>query len=162
MITRRTLLGTGVAAVALAPFARGGDALHTAMTESPLIYLTPLRSDGGESRCQAEIWFALHEGSMYVVTRSDAWRTEAIRRGLGRARIWVGDMGNWRRANERYRTLPMVETTASIETNEAVWEQVLGVMGDKYADEWSKWGPRFRNGLAEGSRAMLKYRPDVA
>ena len=45
MITRRTLLGTGVAAVVLAPLARGGDALRAAMAESPLIYLTPLKTE---------------------------------------------------------------------------------------------------------------------
>ncbi len=162
MITRRTLLGTGIATIVLTPFARAVKAPHAAMTQSPLIYLTPLKSDGGESRCQAEIWFALYEGSMFVVTRNDAWRTEAIRRGLDRARIWVGDLGNWRRANERYRSLPVVEATASIETDADVREGVLAVMGKKYADEWGTWGPRFRNGLAEGSRTMLKYRPDLA
>ena len=162
MITRRTLLVTGAAAVALAPYTRAGDTLKAAMAESPLIYLSPLKSDGGESRCQAEIWFALHAGAMYVVTPDDAWRTEAIRRGLERARIWIGDVGNWRRANERYRNLPVIETSASIETDVAVREQVLAVMGEKYADEWETWGPRFRNGLADGSRTMLKYEPDVA
>ena len=162
MITRRTLLGTGLAAVALSPFARGGDVPRAAMVESPLIYLTPLKSDGAESRCQAEIWFALHDGSMYVVTPDDAWRTEAIRLGLDQARIWIGDVGNWKRANERYRSLPVVETSANIETDEAVHEQVLTAMGEKYADEWGTWGPRFRNGLADGSRTMLKYTPMVA
>ena len=160
MITRRTLLGTGVAAVVLAPLARGGDALRAAMAESPLIYLTPLKTGGAESRCQAEIWFALHEGSMCLVTLSDAWRTEAIRRGLNRARIWVGDVGNWKRAGGRYRNLPVVEATASIETDAARREQALATMGAKYADEWPTWGPRFRNGIADGSRVMLKYQPD--
>ena len=162
MISRRTLLGTAATAVLVVPFARGSEALRSAMAESPLIYLTPLQSSGAESRCQAEIWFAWHAGAMYVVTRADAWRTEAIRAGLDRARVWVGDVGNWRRADGRYRDLPAVETTASIETDEARREQVLAAMGEKYADEWATWGPRFRSGLADGSRAMLKYQPDVA
>ena len=160
MITRRPLRGTGVAAVVLTPLARGGDALSAALAESPLIYLTPLKTSGAESRCQAEIWFALHEGSMCLITLSDAWRTEAIRRGLNRARIWVGDVGNWKRAGGRYRNLPVVEATASIETDAARREQAFAAMGVKYADEWPTWGPRFRNGIADGSRVMLKYQPD--
>ncbi len=162
MITRRTLLGTAVAAAVVSPFARGNEALQAAMAESQLIYLTPLQSSGAESRCQAEIWYALHEGAMYVVTATDAWRTEAVRRGLTRARVWVGDVGNWRRADGRYRNLPAVEATASVEMDAARHEQVLGAMGEKYADEWSTWGPRFRNSLADGSRVMLKYQPDAA
>ena len=162
MITRRTLLGTAVAAAVVAPFARGNEALQTAMAESRLIYLTPLQSSGAESRCQAEIWYAVHEGAMFVVTRTDAWRSEAIRRGLDRARIWVGDVGNWRRADGRYRNLPVVETTASVEMDAARREQVLAAMGVKYADEWPTWEPRFRNALADGSRVMLKYQPDLA
>ena len=162
MITRRTLLATGAAAVVWAPLARGGDTLRAAMAESPLIYLTPLQTGGAESSCQAEIWFALHEGAMYVVTKTDAWRTEAIRRGLNRTRIWVGDVGNWRRANGQYKNLPVVEATASVEMDAAHREGVLASMGDKYADEWPTWGPRFRNSLADGSRVMLKYQPDLA
>ena len=162
MITRRTLLGTAVATALVSPFVRGNAAVQTAMAESPLIYLTPLQSTGAESRCQAEIWYALHEGAMYVVTQADAWRSEAIRQGLDRARIWVGDVGNWRRADERYRNLPVVEATASIETNASRQEQVLASMGEKYADEWPTWGPRFRNALADGTRVMLKYQPNAA
>ena len=162
MITRRTLLGTAVAAAVVAPFARGNEPLQTAMAESRLIYLTPLQSSGAESRCQAEIWYAVHEGAMFVVTRTDAWRSEAIRRGLDRARIWVGDVGNWRRADGRYRKLPVVEATASVEMDAAGREQVLAAMGVKYADEWPTWGPRFRNALADGSRVMLKYQPGLA
>lgn len=162
MITRRTLLGTAVAAPFVFPFARADATLQAAMAESPLIYLTPLQSSGAESRCQAEIWFALHDGAMYVVTGSDAWRSEAIRRGLTRARVWVGDVGNWSRAGGRYRELPVIDATASIELDAARREPVLAAMGVKYADEWPTWGPRFRNGIADGSRVMLKYQPDSA
>ena len=162
MITRRTLIGHAALVAVLPRFAGAGSTLATAMAESRLIYLTPLKSSGAESRCQAEIWFALHEGAMYVVTSTDAWRAEAVRRGLNRARVWVGDVGNWRRANGRYRELPVVEAAVSIEMDAARREQVLAAMGVKYADEWPTWGPRFRNALADGSRVMLKYRPDLA
>ena len=162
MITRRSILGAAAVVAVLPRFARAGGTLADAMANSRLIYLTPLKTSGAESRCQAEIWFALHEGAMYVVTRTDVWRAEAVRRGLNRARVWVGDVGNWRRANGRYKELPVVEAAVSIEADADRREQILATMGVKYADEWSTWGPRFKNSLADGSRVMLKYQPDLA
>ena len=37
--------------------------------------------------------------------------------------------------------------------------RALEAFGAKYADEWGSWGPRFRDGLADGSRVLLRYRP---
>ena len=31
--------------------------------------------------------------------------------------------------------------------------------GQRYADEWSKWGPRFRKDYEDGTRALSRYRP---
>ena len=162
MISRRTLLKTSAAAAALPllpAIGRAEPSWREAAETSPLIYLTPIQSNGAESRCQAEIWFASYGGAMYVVTAAEAWRAQAIRQGLTQARIWVGDVGMWQRADGGYKALPMVGATASIETDAAVQGQVLEVMGGKYSDGWDTWGPRFRNGLADGSRVMLKYEP---
>jgi len=127
--------------------------------ESPLIYITPIQSSGAESSCQSEVWFATHGGAMYVVTAAEAWRAEAVRKGLTNARIWVGDVGPVGRSDGKYKNLPKVEATASLETDAATQTQVLEVMGVKYSNEWGTWGPRFKNGLADGSRVMLKYSP---
>ena len=163
MISRRTLLKTSAAAAAALPLlpvlGRAEPGWRAAAEASPLIYLTPILSNGAESRCQAEIWFASFGGAMYVVTATEAWRAQAIRQGLSQARIWVGDVGTWHRADGGYKALPMVGANASIETDAAVQGQVLEVMGGKYSAEWDTWGPRFRNGLADGSRVMLKYEP---
>ena len=162
MISRRTLLKTSaaVAALPLLPaIGRAGPSWRDAAEASPLIYLTPIQSSGAESRCQAEIWFASLEGAMYVVTAAEAWRAEAVRQGLSSARIWVGDVGPWRDSDGQYKALPTIEASASLEADAAVRSRVLAVMGDKYSDEWGTWGPRFRNGLADGSRVMLKYEP---
>ncbi len=164
MISRRTLLKTAASASLLPVLplsVRADSGWRQAMDSSPLIYLTPIRSDGAESRCQSEIWFAGVDGDFYVVTGHSAWRSEAIRRGLNQARIWVGDVGPASASDGGYKTLPMVNAMASIETDTKVWELVLAVMGTKYSDEWGKWGPRFKKGLADGSRAMLKYAPLV-
>ena len=162
MISRRTLLKTSAAAavVPLLPaIGWAGSGWRDAAEASPLIYLTPIQSSGAESRCQAEIWFATVDGAMYVVTAAEAWRAEAVRQGLSGARIWVGDVGPWRGADGKYKALPAVDARASLEADAAVHNQVLAVMGDKYSAEWDTWGPRFRNGLADGSRVMLKYQP---
>lgn len=163
MISRRTLLKTSAAAAAALPLlpaiSRAGTSWRDAAEASPLIYLTPIQSSGAESRCQAEIWFASVGGAMYVVTAADAWRAEAVRQGLSGARIWVGDVGPWRGADGQYKALPAVDARASLETDAAVHGQVLEAMGAKYSDGWGTWGPRFRNGLADGSRVMLKYEP---
>ena len=163
MISRRTLLKTSAAAAAALPLlpaiGRAEPSWRDAAEASPLIYLTPIQSSGAESRCQAEIWFASVGGAMYVVTGAEAWRAEAVRQGLSGARIWVGDVGPWRGADGKYKALPAVDARASLETDAAVHGQVLEAMGAKYSDGWDTWGPRFRNGLADGSRVMLKYEP---
>ena len=163
MISRRTLLKTSAAAAAALPLlpaiGRAEPSWRDAAEASPLIYLTPLQSNGAASRCQAEIWFASVDGAMYVVTAAKAWRAEAVRRGLSGARIWVGDVGSWHGAEGKYKALPMVDARASLEADAAVHNRVLEAMGEKYSDGWGTWGPRFRNGLADGSRVMLKYEP---
>ena len=162
MISRRTLLKTSAAAAALPLLpAVGwtGPRWRDAAEASPLLYLTPIQSSGAESRCQAEIWFASVEGAMYVVTAAEAWRAEAVRQGLSSARVWIGDVGPWRRSDGKYKALPAVDARASLVADAAVHNQVLEAMGAKYSAEWDTWGPRFRNGLANGSRVMLKYEP---
>ncbi len=159
MITRRTWLGTAAIAALSPKLARGDDALLAAMDESDVIYQTAIRSNGTESRCQAEVWFSHIGMTMYVVTAVDAWRARAVRQGLTRSRIWIGDLGVWGNTDGRYKNLPMVDAVASIETDPIEQARALDAMGDKYPLQWVLWGPRFRKGLSEGSRVMLTYRP---
>ena len=165
MPSRRSTLIAGLAlplALALAPGAgqRAVAAPATAagsLGSTDLIYLSPLLRDGRESRCQAEVWF-VHEGRrIWVVTARDAWRTRAIAKGLVRARIWVGDVGLWKDAKGRHRTLPNAYANATRITAATAFEPVLERFGSKYRGEWLLWGPRFRNGLADGSRVLLQY-----
>ncbi|MDA1300515.1 MAG: twin-arginine translocation signal domain-containing protein [Proteobacteria bacterium] len=163
MLTRRQLLkasGVGIAATGL-PFLSRAAAIVVPglLAETDLIYLSPIKSNGKESRCQAEIWFA-HSGSdMYVCTSSDAWRTRAIASGLTRARVWIGDVGNWQSANGKYLALPSIVATGEIISDKAIEAQALDLFGDKYPLQWVLWGPRFRKGLEDGSRTMIRYRP---
>lgn len=160
-LKRRELLGGGVG-LALAVAAPAVFAEHhkitNALRESALVYLTPHHADGRESSCQSEIWFAMLDGDVYVVTEASTWRARAIGQGLDSARIWVGDLGNWRRTGGRYKQLPSFTASAGVAEADR-HAAVLGAFGEKYSREWRSWGPRFEKGLADGSRVMLRYSP---
>lgn len=138
--------------------AMGSGKLPAAADSSELIYITPIRSDGRESRCQAEVWFLREGDGLFVVTAADAWRARAIQAGLNQARIWVGDVGVWSR-NEEYRDLPAVMGRGALVPDRAIHTSILAKFGEKYPAEWGTWGPRFANGLADGSRVMIRYQP---
>lgn len=156
-------LGAGAGCAALTGLGRRAQAAlpaaaAEALATSELVYLSPLRSDGSLSRCQAEIWFAVSEGDVFVVTADDAWRARAVALGLTDTQLWVGDVGQWAGSGGAYLQLPELRADAELVADAATHAQVLQVMGGKYQREWSTWGPRFRNGLADGSRVMLRYR----
>jgi len=147
-------------------FAAGGLSAETwdAIASSPLIYLSPIRSNGQPSACQAEVWFGSDGKELFVVTASDGWKSQAVNKGLDTARIWVGDFGTWKRSNERYKSAPNFVANAAIVAKDdaATIARVLAIMAKKYPKEWGKWGPRFHDGLADGSRVMLRYAPEGA
>ncbi len=165
MLTRRTWIGLMASALPAALVwprtAHAGlpEATRTALANSEVVYLTPLKSDGAESKCKAEIWFVEDGGSVFVVTASTAWRARAIAKGLTKARLWVGDFGTWTKANDAFRSAPMLETVGSVVTEADVQSRVLGHMGEKFRSGWLVWGPRFRDGIKDGSRVMLRYTP---
>ena len=131
---------------------------RAALDKSQLIYLTPFRSNGKPSACQGEVWFVHHEQEIYVVTQAGAWRAQAVGKGLKRAGIWIGEFGVWTGAKGAYRSAPYLEIEGALEKDAAVHQALLPKFGEKYAAEWGRWGPRFRDGLADGSRVMLRYR----
>ncbi len=165
MISRRTLLTLSGAALAAcaAPFrvaaASSADATTKALGTSNVIYITPLKNGGAESTCHAEVWFVFDDGAIYIVTSSEAWRARAVGLGFNRARMWVGEFGTWKGAKEAYRKAPELNATASLIDEAASTARVLDVFGKKYHAEWSDWGPKFKNGLADGSRVMICYTP---
>lgn len=128
------------------------------LDKSQLIYLTPLLGDGRESACHGEVWFVNHNKEIFVVTASDAWRAEALRRGHKRAAIWIGEFGNWKKAEDSYRSAHHLVIEGHLETEASVHADVLSTYSKKYAEEWGSWGPRFQSGLADGSRVMLRYK----
>ncbi len=140
------------------------DAAKQATTESSVIYISPMRSDGTESKCHAEIWFVPDGETLFVVTPLDAWRSRAIKKGLDTARIWVGTFGNWKRSGGKYKSAPNFLATASIvPQGDAAIAKCLADMGEKYATTgWQTYGKPFHEGTKDGSRVVIRYTPKSA
>jgi len=68
-------LGLLLASLVRVPRARAGlDAdVVGALASSPLVYISPLRSDGEESRCHGEVWYAWLDDSVVINTATDRW-----------------------------------------------------------------------------------------
>jgi hypothetical protein len=168
MLKRRSLVKVAAvgAGLSLLPFSRPASSaaqlpkdLQRELQQSDLIYLTPIQSNGLESSCQAEIWYVWDGSDIYVCTDTTAWRVRAVAKGLDRTRIWVGDLGNWKRTNGKYKALPKLETTSTIIKDESVHARTLKMFGKKYPIGWIRYKSAFTEGLASGSRTLLKYHP---
>ncbi len=174
MIDRRTFLGASLGLL-LWPggsWARSSrprlaglpDALTTALEQSPFVYVSPLRSDGSESTCHGEVWFAWLDGEVVLNTGAGYWKARAVERGLDRARIWVGDHGRWKRflgaPNESFRQAPQFDARATASRDPALVDRLLAVYERKYPAEIARWRDEMRQGVADGSRVLIRYRPE--
>lgn len=138
------------------------DATRTALAESPYVYVSPLRSDGSESRCHGEVWFGWIDGAVVVNTSPEGWKAVAIDRGLDRARIWVGDFGRWNKLvgkNEAFRAGPSFDARAEIANEAGLIDVLLRQYDDKYPAEIATWRDSMEQGVADGSRVLIRYRP---
>lgn len=164
-LTRRELLIAGAATAVLPRLARAdasalSPAARAALGTSPLVYVSTLKRDGREGHCHAEVWFVGDGDSALVVTSAKAWRAQAIAKGLTRARLWVGDHGVWDPSlrTRAFEVAPSFVAEARLEPAQATHDHALTLFGSKYTREWGSWGPRFKNGLADGSRVLIRYR----
>ena len=166
-LTRRRFLSLAAAGAAAWALPRPAFALafelpqaaRDALASSPLVYVCPLKKDGAESACHGEVWFVQDGADVLVVTAEERWKARAVRGGLDRARLWVGDFGVWTRSGGRFKSGPTFVAKSSFDADPAARERALAAYGKKYPAEWDKWGPRFRDGLADGSRVLLRYAP---
>jgi hypothetical protein len=133
------------------------------LEDSPFVYISPLRSDGAESRCHGELWYAWLDDSVVVTVASDRWKASALSKGLDRARVWVGDHGRWKNwyggNNEAFRAAPSFEARVSRADEPGLLERLLDVYERKYPDEIASWREPMRAGNADGSRVLLRYVP---
>ncbi len=139
-------------------------AAGSAIESSPLIYITPIRSDGSESACHGEVWFASEGQDLLVVTKPDLWRSQAVNQGLDVARIWVGDFGVWKKSQGKFKTAPtFLAQVEHVVSDAGLVKRTLEAMSIKYAKTgWETYGPVFNKGLRNGDRVLLRYRPVAA
>ena len=135
----------------------GAKALAVDLESSPFAYISPFKSNKQLSRCQAEVWYVSYQGHIHVCSDSKSWRVRALSQGLDRARIWLGDVGEWLHSNEAYKSLPAFHAKAEIVSDGEALDKLLDRFGDKYPLEWLLWHAAFRSGIADGSRTMLRY-----
>ena len=157
------LLPAGLARAEEAKY-RVSEEARAAIESSEVIYITPIRSDASESTCHGEVWFVPEGQDLLIVTKPDLWRFRAVKQGLDRARIWVGDFGVWKKSQDKFKTAPTFLAQAEhISSNAGLAKQTLEAMGVKYATTgWDTYGPRFNKGLRNGDRVLLRYRPVAA
>ena len=161
---RDALVGSSALLLSVGTFIRDATAfavnaeIAPALNDSPLIYLSPIVSNGKESRCHAEVWFVHHGDEIFVVTWADKWKAEAMRRGYSRAKIWIGNFGPWKSANERYLSAPTAEIEGRFETDPKIHSALLREFADKYKNEWGFWDKQVRDGLVTGAWVLMRYR----
>lgn len=139
--------------------------LESALEKSPYVYVSPLRSDGEESRCHGEVWYGWIDGAVVLITGSERWKSRSVKRGLDRARIWVGDHGRWEKMigkSEEFRKAPGFDARASLVTDDALLDRLLAIYDEKYPEEIGKWREKMRDGYRDGSRALIRYVPDAS
>ena len=162
-LTRREVLRAGaltLGAAALAPralFAAEAAWLGAART-SPLVYVSPLKKDGSESRCHGEVWFFIDGGDVVLSTSVKSWKARSLGMGRKQARVWVGDFGPYAGAKDKVNAAPGFLANASLDRDPATFTRLLEAYGKKYPDEWGKWKPRFESGYADGSRVVIRYK----
>lgn len=169
-VTRRALLSG--AALALGAFAllprrlRAADAKFElgapaldALEKGRLVYVSPLKADGRESRCHGEVWYFWDKDAVVIATATRGWKTRAVTGGKDKARVWVGDFGPYSEAGEKLRGAPTFLANAAVDADRASFERLLASYAVRYADEWAKWKPRFESSYKDGSRTVIRYTP---
>jgi hypothetical protein len=134
---------TATAAADLAP------ETQRALTTSAYVYIATERKGGGFGT-PAEIWFMWDQGAVWVASPPTTWRAKRIRAGRTAARIAVGSKDG-----------PSFAAKGSFVRDPAVYDKLFTTYARKYPDGWPKYEARFREGLKDGSRVLMRYEPVV-
>lgn len=168
-LDRRGFLGALLALLATPLLGRSARAAQTLpestvalLESSPYVYVSPLKKDGKESTCHGEVWFAWLDGAAVLITAKDRWKAQSVANGSGRARLWVGDHGRWKKLlgrNEAFRQAPSFEAKARFSKDAALLDRMIAVYEKKYPSEIESWRERFKSGFASGERVLIVYEP---
>ena len=118
-----------------------------ALDSSKYVYIQSARKDGSFGKA-AEIWFMYHNNAVWVASPVTTYRVKRIQAGQTKAKVAIGKPDG-----------PSFSATGSIvkdpEANKALFE----TFAKKYGNDWSSYEKNFREGLTDGSRALIKYEP---
>jgi hypothetical protein len=121
--------------------------LQKALDSSKYVYIQSSRKDGKLSK-PAEIWFMPYNGAVWVASPPTTYRVKRIKAGQTQAKIAVGKADG-----------PSFNAKGSIVTDPAVNKALFETFAKKYTNEWKSLEQKFRDGLANGSRVLIKYEP---
>jgi hypothetical protein len=121
--------------------------LQKALDSSKYVYIQSTRGDGKLSK-SAEIWFMPYNGAVWVASPPTTHRVKRIKAGKTTAKIAVGKPDG-----------PSFNAQGSIVTDPEVNKAMFETYAKKYANEWKSYEQKFRDGLANGSRVLIKYEP---
>lgn len=129
---------------------------------SEYVYVSPLRKNGQESTCHGEVWYDWIDGSVVMITSRETWKARSLKKGLDRARIWVGDYGRWKQFfghNDDFRKGPSFDARASTTRDEKLFDRMLTTYETKYPEEIADWRDKMRSGFRDGTRVLIRYTP---
>lgn len=148
MLRRLAIAVALISSVAVAAVDAFEASLEKVLESSQYVYISSTRKDGKLSK-PAEIWFLWHRGAVYVATPKTAWRVRRIKAGRPQAKIWVGKPDG-----------PSFVATGALADSPATHQVMFETFAKKYADHWKSYEERFRSGLKDGSRVLVRYTPN--
>jgi hypothetical protein len=151
MSVRALRIAVLIAVALLVPALARADVLAPEITRaldtSPYVYIASERKDGSFGS-PAEIWFMYDQGAVWMASPATTWRVKRIKAGRPAARIAVGS-----------RTGPTFTARGSFVRDPAVYERLSATFAKKYPDRWPGYEARFRDGLKDGTRVLMRYDP---
>ncbi len=121
--------------------------LQKDLETSQYTYIQSERKDGTLGK-PAEIWFLYHQDAVWVASPTTTHRVKRIQAGRTKAKVAVGKASG-----------PSFDAKGSIVKDPAVNNVMFEAFAKKYPESWASHEKSFRDGLANGSRALIKYEP---
>jgi hypothetical protein len=119
-----------------------------ALESSKYVYVQSMRESGQLGKA-AEIWFMYHNGAVWVASPTTTHRVKRIQAGKTQAKIAIGKADG-----------PTFTAKGSLVKDAAVNKVIFEAFAKKYAGDWSSYEKKFQDGLADGSRTLVKYDPE--
>ncbi|MFT4677121.1 MAG: hypothetical protein ACI831_001115 [Candidatus Azotimanducaceae bacterium] len=135
--------------------------MSTLLESAEFAYISPKLSNGDESSCHGEVWFAWIDNRIVIVTARSSWKCRALASGLDSAYIWVGSYGRWKgwfgRRNLSFQDSARLVGRASESRDPELLGRMLDVFAVKYPDEFPDWEQEQRDGFHDNRRTLIVY-----